>query len=284
MLKNKKAFTLAELMLVFTVIGILTAILVPGLFLASPDQDVLKAKKAYNTVTRAVQTLMNSDPYVETGSLNASHYITGTGSDDIVQRNAFFCTNLANAINARNVNCTSDKVNEYMPNDPGGSDPTQNCSNSFNPADNTNSEHWSGVRKGICARLANNEAMGPNVRSGVEVLVNKRINYSDDDNGLEPSLDHACDNYFDSMVSNHEENEYNFRTPDNTVWGIQLINYAHPWVLNMNGVRIPSLHGVICFSTDSFKDKNHMFSVGVRHDGVVHPGAKLARLLEDEEE
>lgn len=270
MLKNKKAFTLAELMLVFTVIGILTAILVPGLFLASPDQDVLKAKKAYNTVTRAVQTLMNSDPYVETGSLNASHYITGTDSDDIVQRNAFFCTNLANAINARNVNCALDNVNKYMPNEPGGSDPTQNCSDSFNPADSTEEGHWSGERKGICTNLANNET--------------GRINYSDDDNGLEPRLDHACDDYFDSIVSNHEENEYNFRTPDNTVWGIQLINYAHPWVLNMNGVRIPRLHGVICFSTDGFKDKNHMFSVGVRHDGVVHPGAKLARLLEDEEE
>ena len=52
--KNFRAFTLAEIMIVFTVIGILTAILLPTLFQSAPDQEELKAKKAFNTISRAV--------------------------------------------------------------------------------------------------------------------------------------------------------------------------------------------------------------------------------------
>ena len=97
MFKNNKksAFTLAEIMIVFTVIGVLTAILVPALFTASPDQEKLRAKKAFNTLTRAVESLTNSGPYDTNGGiLTSTSY--ATDADD---RNAFFWNNLPGILN-----------------------------------------------------------------------------------------------------------------------------------------------------------------------------------------
>lgn len=109
MFKNNKksAFTLAEIMIVFTVIGVLTAILVPALFTASPDQEKLRAKKAFNTLTRAVESLTNSGPYDTNGGiLTSTSY--ATDADD---RNAFFCNNLAEILNVKSVDCSHDDVN-----------------------------------------------------------------------------------------------------------------------------------------------------------------------------
>lgn len=112
MFKNykKSAFTLAEIMIVFTVIGVLTAILVPALFTASPDQEKLRAKKAFNTLTRAVENLTNAGPYdVNDGMLVSTSYTT-----DKDERNSFFCNNLAEVLNVKKVDCTEDAVNAGM--------------------------------------------------------------------------------------------------------------------------------------------------------------------------
>ena len=104
---KKSAFTLAEIMIVFTVIGVLTAILVPALFTASPDQEKLRAKKAFNTLTRAVESLTNSGPYDTNGGILTSTSFA-TDEDD---RNAFFCNNLAEILNVKSVDCTNDDIN-----------------------------------------------------------------------------------------------------------------------------------------------------------------------------
>ena len=44
---KNKAFTLAEVMVVLTVIGILTAILLPSALHSTPDKNVMKFKKSY---------------------------------------------------------------------------------------------------------------------------------------------------------------------------------------------------------------------------------------------
>ncbi len=109
MSKNSKkcAFTIAEIMIVFTVIGVLSAILIPALFMSSPDQGKLRAKKAFNTLTRAVENLTNSGPY----DLNGGMLVATSFSTDADDRNAFFCNNLAEILNVKSVDCTKDDVN-----------------------------------------------------------------------------------------------------------------------------------------------------------------------------
>lgn len=259
MLNKKKAFTLAELMLVFTVIGILTAILVPGLFLASPDKDELKAKKAYNTITRAVQTLLNSDPYVETGNLDASSYISGTTDDNKKARNSFFCSNLTNVLSVSNANCSFDWVNNAF---------TSNyvwCPHSYATSDSV--EMTSGAsssRVALCASKSGNDIDYPTLAN---------------------NIDTACNNYYTSLTGTTGRNtQYNFKTPDGVIWGIQLQNFSNNQIANVNNVNIKVFHGVVCFSTDNLKKQEHMYGLGIRQDGVILAGTKLANLLENEDE
>lgn len=107
---KKGAFTLAEIMIVFTVIGVLTAILVPALFTSSPDQEKLRAKKAFNTLTRAVESLTNSGPYDTNGGMLTSTTFATTADD----RESFFCNNLAEILNVKKVDCTEDDINESI--------------------------------------------------------------------------------------------------------------------------------------------------------------------------
>ena len=45
-LKSKKAFTLAEVMVTLTVIGIITSIIIPVAIHSKPDENIMKFKKS----------------------------------------------------------------------------------------------------------------------------------------------------------------------------------------------------------------------------------------------
>ncbi len=64
-MKNKRGFTLAELMIVLTILGVVAAILTPLAFNAAPDENKLRFKKAYYTLQRTTDAIMNSDTYPE---------------------------------------------------------------------------------------------------------------------------------------------------------------------------------------------------------------------------
>ncbi len=64
-MKNKRAFTLAELMIVLTILGVVAAILTPLVFNSAPDENKLRFKKAYYTLQRTTDAIMNSDTYPE---------------------------------------------------------------------------------------------------------------------------------------------------------------------------------------------------------------------------
>ncbi len=71
MLKSKKpAFTLAEVMIVLTVIGILSAILLPVAINSTPDKNILKFKKGYNDLASAVRELSSSGKYFKPGDFS----------------------------------------------------------------------------------------------------------------------------------------------------------------------------------------------------------------------
>ena len=64
-MQTKKGFTLAELMIVLAILGVIAAILTPLAFNATPDENKLKFKKAYYTLQRATDAVLNSDNYPE---------------------------------------------------------------------------------------------------------------------------------------------------------------------------------------------------------------------------
>ena len=72
-MKKKSGFTLAELMIVLTILGIVAAVLTPIVFNAAPDENRLKFKKAYYTLQRTTDAVLNSDTYPEGDMSKASN-------------------------------------------------------------------------------------------------------------------------------------------------------------------------------------------------------------------
>lgn len=64
-----KGFTLAEVLISLTVLGVLAAILTPVLQKSTPDQNLQLFRKAYNTVGTAVSDLINDEQSYPSSSL-----------------------------------------------------------------------------------------------------------------------------------------------------------------------------------------------------------------------
>ncbi len=107
---KKFAFTLAELMITFAIIGVLTAILIPSLFKSTPNEEILKAKKAFNTFSRAMENLTNSGVYTDNGGiLTSTSFVSDADSQE-----QFFCNNLIDTINVKKADCTKNKVEDAI--------------------------------------------------------------------------------------------------------------------------------------------------------------------------
>ncbi len=101
----KKAFTLAEVMIVLTVIGVLTAILLPVARQSMPDENLMKFKKAHNTLGTVIRELVTSDKYYLNGDLGKrtnGDLIDGTHEGDL----KYLCSSIADLISAKKVECS----------------------------------------------------------------------------------------------------------------------------------------------------------------------------------
>ena len=87
-----RAFTLAEVMIVLAIIGILVAILLPTAQNLTPDENLLKFKKANTTLTTAIRELVNSDKYYYDGDLGLDKE-----GNKIVEAK-YFCSTLADIL------------------------------------------------------------------------------------------------------------------------------------------------------------------------------------------
>lgn len=116
---KRKAFTLAEIMIVLTVIGILSVILLPVAFNSTPDKNILKFKKAHNTLASAVRELVSSDKYYLNGDLgmkadgtwvdfDEEEFIASADSTNI----EYFCKSFSDVINFKFENCFYNKAND----------------------------------------------------------------------------------------------------------------------------------------------------------------------------
>ena len=97
-MKNIKAFTLAEIMIVLSVVGILTAILLLTAFQSAPDENALKFKKANSILGTAIREMVNSDKYYKSGDLA----LKPDGTEVPVE---YFCASLSDIMSTKQVNC-----------------------------------------------------------------------------------------------------------------------------------------------------------------------------------
>ena len=93
----KKGFTLAEIMIVLSVIAVLTAILLPAAQNAMPNEKVMKFKKGHEIFKNAIAELVMYDKYYLNGDLGIKANntpIDGTHDGD----NTYFCETFADIL------------------------------------------------------------------------------------------------------------------------------------------------------------------------------------------
>ena len=111
MKKSNKAFTLAEIMIVLSIIGVLTAVMLPAAFHSTPNENVMKFKKAHNTLYKVINELVNSDQYYKDGDLGIKpngDLIDGTHDGDYT----YFCNSFADIVSTKSVNCSENLIRE----------------------------------------------------------------------------------------------------------------------------------------------------------------------------
>lgn len=86
MIFSKKAFTLSEVMLVLSVIGVIAALTIPGIMQNTQNkQTVTRLKKEYSTLQQAFTTLLADNE----GDITSIFSGTGTASDNVNVLNTF---------------------------------------------------------------------------------------------------------------------------------------------------------------------------------------------------
>ena len=102
--KNICAFTLAEVMIVLAVIGILVAILLPTAQNLTPDKAILKFKKGNIGLTSAIRDLVNSDKYFYDGDLGLDR------DGNRIESAKYFCNALGDVLTTKKVECSEDNL------------------------------------------------------------------------------------------------------------------------------------------------------------------------------
>ena len=115
----KKAFTLAEIMIVLVVIGVITGILIPIAAQSLPNENVMKFKKAHTTLGNVIRELVNSDKYYMDGDLGLKPDGTLINNNDcgygeVIAESSncsYFCNTVADILSTKSVNCYSRNTN-----------------------------------------------------------------------------------------------------------------------------------------------------------------------------
>lgn len=103
-MRIKKGFTLAEIMIVLAVIGILTAVLLPVAYHSAPNENIMKFKKGHNALLSTIRELVNSDKYYLDGDLGVR--ADGTLLDSTHDGDdTYFCKTFGDIISVEVDNC-----------------------------------------------------------------------------------------------------------------------------------------------------------------------------------
>ena len=102
----KKGFTLAEIMIALTIIGVITAILLPVAQNSLPNEKVMKFKKANATLHKVINELVTSGEYYTPGDLGMKPdgELLSVKKEENIK---YLCNSIANLITIKSVNCST---------------------------------------------------------------------------------------------------------------------------------------------------------------------------------
>ncbi len=106
----KKGFTLAEVMITLTVIGIITAVIIPVANNSKPNENVMKFKKAHNVLYQVMTGLVASDYYYEgdLGRYPDGRYIENNDGDI-----PYFCKTFAEFLSTKSEKCSDSDRDDF---------------------------------------------------------------------------------------------------------------------------------------------------------------------------
>ena len=105
----KKGFTLAEVLITLTVIGIITAVIIPVAMHSKPNEKIMKFKKAHNTLFQVISTLVSSDKYYLDGDLG----VKSDGTRLAGEYNDYFCSTIGDVLTHKKISCSTDSTTAY---------------------------------------------------------------------------------------------------------------------------------------------------------------------------
>ena len=87
----KKGFTMTEILVAMSIVGVLAAIMIPAFYRSKPNQEMLMLKKSYYMMSRTISELINDDDF----------YNENEGFSDLKE------------VNYRDINIKSDKDEKF---------------------------------------------------------------------------------------------------------------------------------------------------------------------------
>ena len=265
----KKGFTLAEVMIVLTVIGVLTAILLPVARQSMPDENLMKFKKAHNTLGAVIRELVTSDKYYRDGDLGikpSGDLVDGTHEGDF----SYFCETIAEVVNHKDKDCSID--DKYT----GASAATQGPYQEAQCADVV--AYWADRKARLdvnCKAYPNKKFQSIVLQDGVVIYELNGITPFGITNGAEFSKEADCiANYGESVCNSTQRYFSGSQTP--------------PTHYDCNG--FDRIYKRICVDIDGVPENATAddcvnecpFGYGIRADGKILTGARADEWLERE--
>jgi len=239
-----RAFTLAEVMIVLAVIGILTAILLSVARNATPNEDIMKFKKAHNTLHGTIRELVNSDKYYLNGDLGVK--VDGT----LVDSSTYFCETLADVVNTKQVNCS-----QFLNSNPYGFDARLDVGYTFEGFTFTIE-----VNQGEADKACKN-----NLNAGDEIILNDGTVFYQTSPGHH--FGWIFDQCSDTSVPMCQNRYYGGKDSSG--------EFFHK---DENG--FDRIYKVFCIDIDGLNRGEDPFGYGIRADGKILNGAKADEWLE----
>ena len=247
----KKAFTLAEILIVLVIIGVLTMILLPIAFQSSPDEEVMKFKKGNNTLSTVIRELVSSDKYYQDGDLGIKtngNLIDGKHDDDIT----YFCETFADVISTKKVNCSEVK---------NGDNTTSNNVARVHILNNEEGDNLQEVQENL------DEYCLEYTQAGEEIVSTDGIIYYQ----TTPYYTFG----FEWDYWNPDEDE-NIQNPHHRLFGA----LDAEWTKNNNG--FDPIYKPFCMDIDGINKGVEPFGYGIRADGKILLGKRALEWQEKE--
>lgn len=232
-----KAFTLAEILIVLVLIGVLTAILLPVAFHAAPDQDVMKFKKGYNTFANVIRELVTSDEYYKDGDLGVK------SNGEKADTSSYFCEAFSDVVNYKRKNCPEGTTGKASY----GYDTVFDLE-SWSNSDNEEINNVKRAIDNICVKAA--------VKVGEEIVMPDGIVYYEAGPGT-----HFAISVKDYFVGSDEEAQGRTFSENRYFTG-----------KGSSGFYI--IYKTFCMDIDGINKGEAPFGFGIRVDGKIYTGAR----------